>query len=120
MCDRSLDMWSTGVIVYVSLSGQFPFNEDVAIEDQIRNADFMYPAKPWASVSARAVGFIKKCLVVRHDLRYNVEDALRDPFFDLSRAENGELRRDLEGLEVKVGRKWLTTCHGWDGFEEER
>jgi serine/threonine protein kinase len=34
--NRSLDMWSTGVIIYVSLSGQFPFNEDVDIEDQIR------------------------------------------------------------------------------------
>ena len=30
--DRALDMWSTGVIVYVALSGQFPFNEDVDIE----------------------------------------------------------------------------------------
>lgn len=26
--NRSLDMWSTGVIIYVSLSGQFPFNEE--------------------------------------------------------------------------------------------
>jgi protein kinase D len=37
--NRSLDMWSTGVIIYVSLSGQFPFNEDVDIEDQIRKED---------------------------------------------------------------------------------
>ena len=26
--NRSLDMWSVGVIVYVTLSGTFPFNED--------------------------------------------------------------------------------------------
>jgi hypothetical protein len=38
--NRSLDMWSTGVIIYVSLSGQFPFNEDVDIEDQIRQGAF--------------------------------------------------------------------------------
>ena len=26
--NRSLDMWSTGVIIYVAISGQFPFNEE--------------------------------------------------------------------------------------------
>lgn len=26
--NRSVDLWSTGVITYVSLSGQFPFNEE--------------------------------------------------------------------------------------------
>ena len=26
--NRALDMWSVGVIIYVSLSGQFPFNEE--------------------------------------------------------------------------------------------
>ena len=57
--NRSLDMWSTGVIIYVSLSGQFPFNEDVDIEDQIKNAQFMYPPKPWSSVSQEAINCIK-------------------------------------------------------------
>ena len=62
---RALDMWSTGVIVYVSLSGQFPFNEDVDIEDQIKNAQFMYPPKPWDSISNMAIDFIKvaSCIV---------------------------------------------------------
>ena len=27
--NRSLDMWSTGVIIYVAISGQFPFNEEL-------------------------------------------------------------------------------------------
>ena len=26
--NRSVDLWSVGVIIYVSLSGQFPFHED--------------------------------------------------------------------------------------------
>lgn len=33
--NRSLDMWSVGVIVYVSLSGTFPFNDDEEITDQV-------------------------------------------------------------------------------------
>lgn len=50
--NRSLDMWSVGVIVYVSLSGTFPFNEDEDINDQIQNAAFMYPPTPWKDISA--------------------------------------------------------------------
>lgn len=49
--NRSLDMWSVGVVVYVSLSGTFPFNEDEEISDQIQNASFMYPQNPWKEVS---------------------------------------------------------------------
>lgn len=49
--NRSLDMWSVGVIMYVSLSGTFPFNEDEDINDQIHNAAFMYPPNPWKEIS---------------------------------------------------------------------
>ena len=49
--NRSLDMWSVGVIVYVSLSGTFPFNEDEEIDHQIQNAAFMYPSNPWREIS---------------------------------------------------------------------
>ena len=59
-------MWSTGVIIYVSLSGQFPFNEDVDIEDQIKNAQFMYPPKPWSSVSWEAINCIKVLILLYH------------------------------------------------------
>ena len=59
--NRALDIWSTGVIIYVSLSGQFPFNEDVDIEDQIKNAQFMYPPNPWSQISKDA----SECIKVR-------------------------------------------------------
>lgn len=60
--NRSLDMWSVGVIVYVSLSGTFPFNEDEDINDQIQNAEFMYPPTPWKEISenGRANTFVRK------------------------------------------------------------
>ena len=57
--NRALDMWSTGVIIYVSLSGQFPFNETMELEDQIKNAQFMYPDNPWKEISFSAINCIK-------------------------------------------------------------
>lgn len=65
--NRSLDMWSVGVIIYVSLSGTFPFNEDEDINDQIQNAAFMYPPNPWKEISEQGEELdggnltIKKC-----------------------------------------------------------
>lgn len=50
-------MWSVGVIVYVSLSGTFPFNEDEDINDQIQNAAFMYPRNPWKEISHDGIHF---------------------------------------------------------------
>lgn len=50
--NRSLDMWSVGVIIYVSLSGTFPFNEEEDINEQIQNAAFMYPPTPWKEISS--------------------------------------------------------------------
>lgn len=44
-------MWAVGVILYVSLSGTFPFNEDEDINQQITNASFMYPRQPWSLIS---------------------------------------------------------------------
>ena len=65
--NRSLDMWSTGVIIYVSLSGTFPFNEDEDIHEQIQNASFMYPPHPWKEISSEAIDMINNLLQVRND-----------------------------------------------------
>ena len=52
--------------------------QDVDIEDQIRNAQFMYPDKPWKSISKEAIECIQHFLVVQHDARYTVDQALLD------------------------------------------
>ena len=40
-----------GVIIYVSLSGTFPFEEDRDIYEQIINSNFMFPVETWRNVS---------------------------------------------------------------------
>ena len=57
-------MWSTGVIIYVSLSGTFPFNEDEDINEQIQNASFMYPPHPWKEITSDAIDLIGNLLQV--------------------------------------------------------
>ena len=72
--------------------------QDVDIEDQIRNAQFMYPEKPWRSISREAVTCIQRCLVVSHETRYTVDQALADTWL----AEDEQCGRDLATLEEEV------------------
>lgn len=69
-------MWSVGVIVYVSLSGTFPFNEDEDINEQIQNAAFMYPPNPWKEISSDAIDLINNLLQVKQRKRYTVDKSL--------------------------------------------
>lgn len=69
-------MWSVGVIIYVTLSGTFPFNEDEDINDQIENAEFMFPQQHWANTSVHAIELIKALLQVQRRKRLSVDKAI--------------------------------------------
>lgn len=99
-------MWSVGVIIYVSLSGTFPFNEDEDINDQIQNAAFMYPPNPWKTISPEgnnfntcyvfssqhyenfvmisAVDLINNLLQVKQRKRYTVDKSLNHYWLQVS------------------------------------
>ncbi|XP_053663384.1 serine/threonine-protein kinase D3 [Anopheles marshallii] len=101
--NRSLDMWSVGVIIYVSLSGTFPFNEDEDINDQIQNAAFMYPPNPWKEISSDAIDLINNLLQVKQRKRFTVDKSLLHCWLQDLQTWN-----DLRALESQVGLRYLT------------
>jgi protein kinase D len=101
--NRSLDMWSTGVIIYVSLSGTFPFNEDEDIHEQIQNAAFMYPPHPWKEISSHAIDLITNLLQVKMRKRYSVDKSLMHPWL-----QDYQTWCDMRELENKLNVRWLT------------
>uniref|UniRef100_A0A672QKJ5 Protein kinase D1 n=1 Tax=Sinocyclocheilus grahami TaxID=75366 RepID=A0A672QKJ5_SINGR len=101
--NRSLDMWSVGVIVYVSLSGTFPFNEDEDIHDQIQNAAFMYPPNPWKTVTPEAIDLINNLLQVKMRKRYSVDKSLSHPWL-----QDYQMWLDLRTLECKMQERYIT------------
>ena len=48
--NNSIDMWSMGVIIYVCLSGQFPFDDEKNIQEQLVNID-LFPDETWKNIS---------------------------------------------------------------------
>uniref|UniRef100_A0A8C6EU99 Serine/threonine-protein kinase n=1 Tax=Marmota marmota marmota TaxID=9994 RepID=A0A8C6EU99_MARMA len=116
--NRSLDMWSVGVIMYVSLSGTFPFNEDEDINDQIQNAAFMYPASPWSHISAGAIDLINNLLQVKMRKRYSVDKSLSHPWL-----QEYQTWLDLRELEGKMGERYITHESDdarWEQFVAQR
>uniref|UniRef100_A0A667Z7K1 Serine/threonine-protein kinase n=1 Tax=Myripristis murdjan TaxID=586833 RepID=A0A667Z7K1_9TELE len=96
--NRSLDMWSVGVIMYVSLSGTFPFNEDEDINDQIHNAAFMYPPNPWKQISSDEVDLISRLLTEIPSLC----------LFLFLLSQDYQTWLDLRELETKLGERYIT------------
>uniref|UniRef100_S4R9R9 Uncharacterized protein n=1 Tax=Petromyzon marinus TaxID=7757 RepID=S4R9R9_PETMA len=101
--NRSLDMWSVGVIIYVSLSGTFPFNEDEDINEQIQNAAFMFPANPWKENSPDAIDLISHLLQVNTRQRFSVDKSLSHPWL-----QDFQTWLDLRTLETRLGTRYLT------------
>uniref|UniRef100_A0A673C8V9 Serine/threonine-protein kinase n=1 Tax=Sphaeramia orbicularis TaxID=375764 RepID=A0A673C8V9_9TELE len=101
--NRSLDMWSVGVIIYVSLSGTFPFNEDEDINDQIQNAAFMYPPHPWKKVSQEAIDLINNLLQVKMRKRFSVDKTLSHPWL-----QDYQMWLDLRNLESRMNERYIT------------
>ena len=46
-----MDVWSAGVVMYVSMSGYFPFSEESDIFEQIINESINFSDHPWPSIS---------------------------------------------------------------------
>ncbi|XP_060799205.1 serine/threonine-protein kinase D2 isoform X1 [Neoarius graeffei] len=115
--NRSLDMWSVGVIMYVSLSGTFPFNEDEDINDQIHNAAFMYPPNPWKQISPEAIDLINNLLQVKLRKRFSVDKSLSHVYL-----QDYQTWLDLRELESKLGERYITHESDdarWQRFAEE-
>ncbi|KAL7861776.1 hypothetical protein SRHO_G00132170 [Serrasalmus rhombeus] len=115
--NRSLDMWSVGVIIYVSLSGTFPFNEDEDIHDQIQNAAFMYPPNPWKKVTPEAIDLINNLLQVKMRKRYSVDKSLSHPWL-----QDYQMWLDLRNLECKMQERYITHESDdmrWEHFAEQ-
>merc|ERR1712228_727382 len=76
------DIWSCGVISYILLSGQPPFNgqSDQEIMKKVRAGSFSFDDKVWNNISDNCKDFISKLLTFKADERPSAEDILQHPW----------------------------------------
>jgi len=105
MYDKSVDMWSLGVITYVLLCGFFPFfdPEPEVMKKKILNAEFSFPADHWTGISVYAKDFIKSLLVLEPHKRVTAEQANRHPWIQgtITFPQEVNLKMSVETFQSK-------------------
>ena len=92
--NEKCDLWSCGVIMYILLSGEPPFNDpkadNEAIMKKVEKGKYDLTKGIWKTVSKEAKDLIKKLLTYKPEDRISAEDALQHPWIKEFKVEVDE------------------------------
>uniref|UniRef100_A0A914E3E1 Protein kinase domain-containing protein n=1 Tax=Acrobeloides nanus TaxID=290746 RepID=A0A914E3E1_9BILA len=102
------DMWSSGVLAYVLLSGSSPFlgDNDNETLNNVVHGEYTLDIPDLSDVSADARDFLIKLLVVDQFKRLTVDEALNHPWLADPALKDAKLATDCL-REFKYRHKWL-------------
>ena len=105
--NKQCDIWSCGVIMYVLLSGHFPFfgKTEQEIKKKILSGKFTFNKKYFENVSDKAKDLIKKCLIYDKNKRITAEEALKHEFFADDINPNNIFEDEIDSKNVLISLK---------------
>lgn len=96
--DEKCDIWSIGVIMYILLSGEPPFNgeDNNEILAKVKAGDYKFNHK-WRNISKQAKELIKRMLTFDPLKRINAQESLKHEWFNW--IENKATKKDSVSLK---------------------
>jgi calcium-dependent protein kinase len=81
--DEKCDEWACGVLMYLLICGNFPFdgNNEKEIFEKIKKCEYDFSSDHFRKVSKNCINLIKKLLEPKLSRRIKAIDALKHPFF---------------------------------------
>lgn len=100
--DEKCDIWSCGVILYIMLSGNLPYNgrTDPEVIEQIKNNEVSYEHKNWKLVSNEAKDIVKHFLERDPVKRWSADKILEHRWFSRQNAHRKSAIIDPKQLEL--------------------
>lgn len=101
---REVDLWACGVLLYITLSGQFPFFGDDEEEyyESVMRQEVEFPQEDWKHVSEAAKDLIGRLLEKEPGKRLEAVEALRHGWVMDETIEDTEMRQENEEEEKFV------------------
>ncbi|EOD10963.1 hypothetical protein EMIHUDRAFT_422285 [Emiliania huxleyi CCMP1516] len=92
--DKSCDVWSLGVIVYILLCGFPPFyaDNDAQLYEKIKRGEFEFLRPYWDPISLEAKDMVRRMLTVDPKKRITCEEAMQHPWL---RSEASHLTEEI-------------------------
>eukprot|EP01147_Barroeca_monosierra_P006709 gene6709-7556_t len=101
--DAAVDVWASGVILYILLVGYPPFWEEdhQKLYAQIKNAKYDFPSPEWDTVTAEAKELIKIMLEPNPKKRPTVKELLKHPWIARPEVVAGTVHRQSTIEELR-------------------
>lgn len=108
--DKSCDMWSIGVILYIMLCGYPPFYSEIPnqpitqrMKKRIMSGDFDFPENEWRHTTDAAKDVVRKLLCVEPSERITIDQLLRHRWLE----SNSVPSRDLPSPGIMLNQEAL-------------